>query len=177
MTPGSLDGMKHSTHFWAATPDNAAIYNNIVNNNKSELDHLILLKNTLRPEYPTLTLMHFSLASFSRDWKNDKVRLAERIVNQVERLLPGCKRNIRVMEIGSPETFERYTGNTGGAIYGFENIKTIYGEAKMPITTHLRNLFQVGHWGRPGCGIWNVMVNGYTASHQIIRELETERNG
>jgi phytoene dehydrogenase-like protein len=172
MKEGSLDRMKHSTLFWAESPDNGTVYRNITGNRKERLDHLILLKNALRPACPTLTLMHFSLKSFSSDWRSDKARLAEKMVDMAEKMLPGLRRDIVMMETGSPDTFERYTGNTGGAIYGFENIKTIYGEAKMPISTHLGNLYQVGHWGRPGCGIWNVMINGYTASHQIMKELE-----
>lgn len=175
MKPGSVDRIKHSTLFWATTPDNEVIYRNITGNNKEDLDHLVLLKNTLRRDYPTLTLMHFILKSFSGNWKSDKASLTGKMIDIAEKMLPGLKRDIVVMETGSPETFERYTGNTGGAIYGFENIKTIYGEAKMPISTHLENFYQVGHWGRPGCGIWNVMVNGYTASHQIIKDLDGKR--
>jgi phytoene dehydrogenase-like protein len=43
----------------------------------------------------------------------------------------------------------------------------MYGEAKMPVTTHLSNLFQVGHWCKPGGGLHNVMLNAYTSYHII----------
>jgi prolycopene isomerase len=93
------------------------------------------------------------------------------MVAAAEKRIPGLRDAIAVMEIGSPATYERYTGNTGGALYGFENTKEIYGEAKVPFTTYLRNLFQVGHWGHPGGGVWNVMYNGYTASKIIERTM------
>ena len=88
--------------------------------------------------------------------KNDHRR---KNASQTGKLHPEINKYIELMEVGSPETFERYTGNTDGALYGFENIKTMYGEAKLPITTHIPNLFQTGHWGKPGGGVWNVMVN------------------
>jgi prolycopene isomerase len=77
---------------------------------------------------------------------------------------------VEVMETGSPATLERYTANTAGALYGFENTCEMYGEAKLPIRTHLTNLYQVGHWGKPGGGVVNVMTSGYTGYHVIMRE-------
>ncbi|MBD3239100.1 MAG: hypothetical protein GF331_00835 [Chitinivibrionales bacterium] len=72
--------------------------------------------------------------------------------------------------VGSPLTYERYTGNTAGALYGFENTSSLYGEARMPTRTHVHNLYQVGHWQRPGGGVWNVMVNGKVAARRIADE-------
>jgi phytoene dehydrogenase-like protein len=113
--------------------------------------------------------MNFVLKSFSSDWKSDKMRIADRMLKKAEELYPGLHSCIEVMEVASPATFERYTANTDGALYGFENTRRMYGEAKIPMTTHLPNLFQVGHWGKPGGGIWNVMSNAYTASKIIIQ--------
>jgi prolycopene isomerase len=120
---------------------------------------------------PTLTLMNFVKKSYSNNWKEDKKILADRMIDKAEKLYPGFKDKIDLIEIGSPATFERYTLNTEGSIYGFESTKSIYGEAKLPITTHIDNLYQVGHWGKPGCGVWNVMNNAYLAS-KIILEKE-----
>jgi prolycopene isomerase len=91
------------------------------------------------------------------------------MIQKLEELHPGIKEMIELVEIGSPDTFNRYTLNTDGALYGFANVKDLYGEAKMPVTTHLPNLFQTGHWGKPGGGIWNVMYNSYIASKIILK--------
>jgi len=156
-------------NFDYSTDDHTALFQNIMENRLDAQDHLIYLAGEGPTGKPTLTLMRFAKIDGSADWKRDKLPLAESMVAAAEKRIPGLRDAIAVMEIGSPATFERYTGNTNGALYGFENTKEIYGEAKVPITTYLRNLFQVGHWGRPGGGVWNVMYNGYTASKIIER--------
>jgi phytoene dehydrogenase-like protein len=94
-----------------------------------------------------------------------------KMLEKADQIFPGLKENVEIMETGSPDTFERYTGNAGGALYGFENSSGIYAEARMPIRTHIGNLFQTGHWGRPGGGVWNVCVNGYSAAKIILNSV------
>ncbi len=168
MKPSSMDALRHTT-FWFEDRDSHRIYERIQANDKEHLDHLVLLKNDNDPDHPTLTLLNFTEASLSNDWGKDKMVLGEKMLSLAEQIVPGIKKDIQVMEVGSPRTFERYTANTDGALYGFENTKTLYGEAKMPSNTHLTNLFQTGHWGKPGGGVWNVMVNAYYTFHRILR--------
>ncbi len=155
---------RHIT-FWFGHTDSRRIYSNILQNNKRDIDHLIFLKSPSPGDHPTLTIMNFTQKSFSNNWKDDKMKLAEAVLSRAEEIYPGLRDNIEVMEVGSPSTFERYTANTEGALYGFESTSDMYGEAKMPISTHIRNLFQTGHWGKPGGGVHNVMVNAYTTYH------------
>ncbi len=157
-------------HFWFDQRDHESIYAPIDQNTQKNINHLVFLRSVENSEKPTLTIMNFIRKSYTANWRDEKKRMAEAMINKAEVLYPGISSLIRTQEIGSPATFERYTGNTEGALYGFENTKEIYGEAKMPIITHLSNLFQTGHWGKPGGGIWNVMVNGYTAAKMILRK-------
>jgi prolycopene isomerase len=170
-------GMKPEFHelvnknilFWYSSNDFKQIFSNIQNDKKDSIDHLIFLKSVEESDYPTLTLMNFVQKSFSSDWKNEKIRIADRMLQKAEGLYPGFQDFVEVQEVGSPSTFERYTLNTEGTLYGFENTKEMYGEAKMPIVTHLDNLFQTGHWGKPGGGVWNVMANAYSAARVILK--------
>lgn len=159
----------HTVNFWYESDDFEAIYDKITANDISSLNHLIMLRGIDEGDYPTLTLMYFVRSDLSTDWHNFKKVMAERMIQKLEELYPGIKDMIELVETGSPETFDRYTMNTMGALYGFANVKDIYGEAKMPINTHIPNLFQTGHWGRPGGGIWNVMYNSYIASKMILK--------
>lgn len=171
MKPGYQKLIPNSFSFWYETSDFNAIYDRIINNKKEHIDHLISLKGTDEGESPTLTLMNFVLKSYSANWKSDKMVVAEKMLKKLESLYPGISQFIELVEVGSPETFERYTDNTDGALYGFENVKEMYGEAKIPVTTHLPNLFQTGHWGKPGCGVWNVTHNAYSASKIILSHM------
>ncbi len=172
MKPQYHEMIPNTFSFWFETSDFNAIYRGIILNCKDKIDHLITLKGTDEGEYPTLTLMNFVQKSFSQNWHSDKMIIAEKMLNKLESLYPGIRKYIEIMEVGSPETFERYTGNTNGALYGFENVKEMYGEAKIPITTHIPNLFQTGHWGKPGCGVWNVTHNAYRASKTILNSMK-----
>jgi prolycopene isomerase len=162
------DILPESLYFWYADSDENII-NRINSNEKNIIDHLIFLK-TPHGDNQTLAILTYFQKSFSANWKTDKVEIAQQILQKAESILPGLNDQIAYMEIGSPDTFERYTGNTNGAFYGFENTSSIYGEAKLPPKTYLDNLYQVGHWGKPGGGIWNTMYNGYTTAVTIRQE-------
>lgn len=171
MNPEFKSISKDCVSFWYESSDYQLIYKKIVSSQKNEpIDHLVILGSIEESDYPTLTLMNFTKAEKSNDWRCDKMFMAEKMLHKLEELYPGINGYINVMEVGSPDTFNRYTSNTGGALYGFENVKDIYGEAKIPITTHIPNLFQTGHWGKPGGGVWNVMVNAFNASKLILNK-------
>jgi len=157
---------------WFSSLDYKQIFDNVMNNRKNEIDHLLFLRPPENSDNSTLMLLNLTKKSYSGNWKDDKLRIAERMLLQAEKLYPGINDMIEVGETASPFTFERFTGNTDGALFGFENIKELYGEAKMPFKIHLSNYYRTGHWGRSGGGVWNVMVNGYTASKIILKDLE-----
>jgi len=171
VTPRIRERHPSNLTFWYASEDHNATYEGIMENGSLEPNHLVLLQPAEQVPNPTLLLMQFVSPSASDNWKEDKMRVADRMLERAERIIPGLRGEIQLMEVGSPSTYERYTLNTGGALYGFENTSSLYGEARMPTRTHLHNLFQTGHWQRPGGGIWNVTVNGYAVAQRILRSL------
>lgn len=157
-----------SLDFWFASTGYEQLYNSINGIGAAGPNHLVFLQSNLPAEPATLLLLAFCKSDRSADWRKEKRRHAEAMLAAAERVVPGLRDAIEVMEIGSPATFERYSANTGGALYGFEATKEVYGEAKVPNTTYLNNLFQAGHWCKPGGGVWNVMECGYTAAKMIL---------
>lgn len=170
---GNLDSLiDDNITFWYEHSDHEKMFANSMHTTQAPLDHLVVLKTSQQETPDTLTLMRFMHADASGNWAEDKKQLGEAMLAKACELYPGLSAMIDYVEYASPATFERYTRNTAGALYGFENTADMYGEAKLPIKTYLPNLFQVGHWGKPGGGVWNVMLNGYTASKLILRELD-----
>ena len=135
-----------------------------------DCDNLAILHSVEFLADPTIILFSFVKQSDSQNWRTDKKIIADKMIEELNIAYPNIKNYIDFVEIGSPDTFERYTLNTGGSIYGFENTCDIYGEAKMPIKTHIKNLYQSGHWARPGCGMLNAALSGYTAFHAILED-------
>jgi prolycopene isomerase len=158
--------------FWFSDSDYSEIYRTMVETSPGEQNHLVMLQSPDENEKPTVLLLKFCNARQSADWRSEKNIQAEKMLATAEQLIPGFRDTVEVVEVGSPLTFECFTGNTGGALYGFENTREIYGEARLPNTTYLKNLFQTGHWCKPGGGVWNVMECGYTAAQVILRQVK-----
>jgi prolycopene isomerase len=173
MKPDAIQLFPDNISFWFDSWDFESMYRNIDTNKKDTLDHLVMLRGCDEGTSPTLTLMNFVRQDFSKNWKQDKMVIAEKMINKLDTRHPGIRELIELIEVGSPDTLYRYTKNTDGALYGFANVKDMYGEAKLPATTHLPNLYQTGHWGKPGGGIWNVMFNAWGASRIILRNQAT----
>jgi phytoene dehydrogenase-like protein len=157
---------RESINFWF-NDSFENVYRNGVEGRLDKNDQLTVLRAAV-PETKVLQLLYFTTMNASDKWKEMKKIQGDRMLETLNCLYPGIKDSIEVMEIGSPSTFEHFTGNTDGAFYGFENTRDIYGEAKLPVTTYLKNLFQTGHWGKPGGGVWNVMTNGYVTAKTIL---------
>jgi len=135
-----------------------------------DCDNLAILHSVEFLADPTIILFSFVKQSDSKNWKNDKKIIADKMIEELNAVYPNIKEYIDFTEIGSPDTFERYTLNTDGAVYGFSNEAGVYSEAKMPTKTHIRNIYQAGHWTRPGCGMMNAILNGYTAAHTVFAD-------
>ena len=169
LKPGASALLPPCVTLWFGSPDHDAIYLNAVGENlPGRIEHLVLLHTPEGDANPTLMLMAFTKQSQSISWRQDKERIANRMLETAYELIPGLREAVAITETASPDTFERFTGNTGGALYGFENLTGRYSEAKMPTLSHIGNLYQVGHWGRAGSGVWNVMADGRAAAHTIL---------
>ena len=104
-----------------------------------------------------MTLIPYNLAA---SWRAEKEQHAEALLNQVESVIPGFKDHITFAEGASPRTMERYTLNTTGAIYGWEQSPEQVGRNRLGHRTPIRGLFLSGHWTQPGGGVVGVMASG-----------------
>lgn len=169
LTPAAASLVRDGVTLWLSEDDHAAVYRRAREGDILGDHHLVALRGTGETEYPTLLLMKFCAQDGSQNWHEDKMRVAEQVLTRAEKLFPGLRDGIEVMEVGSPDTYQRYTGNAQGAIYGYENTADLYGEARMPSRTHLHNLYQTGHYQRPGSGVWNVSMNGRVVAKRILK--------
>jgi prolycopene isomerase len=67
----------------------------------------------------------------------------------------------------------RYTGNTAGAIYGWDAApKSI--TQRLNMETPVPGLFLSGHWTRPGGGVLAVIISGQMAAKRVFQELRNQ---
>jgi prolycopene isomerase len=163
------DIVKDNITFWFGSRNHDEIYRRVLSGPAGTIDHLILIRPPQSARDSTLTLIYFVKPGSGGDWAVEKKRIGDAMLAKAESVFGRFSPRIRVCETASPATFERYTGNTGGACYGFENVKDLYGQSKLPFTTYLRNLYQTGHWTKAGGGIYNVMTSGQVVANMILK--------
>lgn len=137
-----------------------------------------LYKGYSQPGTSTITLM--SLAGFDH-WKpfetdyikkqkeayeKEKYRIADAFIKRIEqRLIPGLSDMVRVIEVGTPLTNQRFTRNPAGAIYGFDSNGTTLG-CRTPVS----GLYLAGAWSHGG-GYTQAMMAGRDAATMASRHL------
>lgn len=104
-------------------------------------------------------------------YRQEKERIADRLIARVDReLIPGLSRVIERREVGTPLTNIRYTGNSDGAIYGYEQAlhNTFY--RRIDARTPIPNLYLASAWGNPGGGFAGATRAGQIAFNRIVKD-------
>ncbi|MEN8224603.1 MAG: NAD(P)/FAD-dependent oxidoreductase [Bacteroidota bacterium] len=106
--------------------------------------------------------------SFKKEYADILIRRVE------EKLVPGLQNHIEVLDIATPLTYLRYTGNRDGAIMGFQpNFKNIRGGVAK-ITTPIKNLYIGGQWAELGGGVPNAVKAGVNSALMVIKNEKPE---
>ncbi len=96
-----------------------------------------------------------------QDYHKKKQQITRTLIQRVEeKLIPGLSGMIEVQEAGTPLTNVRYTLNTQGAIYGFEQSLDNTFMNRLSNRTPIKNLYLAGAWGEPGGGYTAVLLSG-----------------
>lgn len=105
------------------------------------------------------------------EYKLKKKKHADEIIESLDKKYPGFKENIKYINIATPKTFERYTLNPGGAIYGFaQNINQI-GPLRPKYKTKIKGLYLAGAWAKPSGGVMPSAKSGYASAQEVLKYL------
>ncbi len=98
----------------------------------------------------------------------EKDRIARILIKRAEKVVPGISKHIEVMEIATPLTLRRYTGNPNGACYGWANtVGQNNPLQRSPGKTPVKNLFLSSAWSFPGEGQMGAVLCGYRLGRQL----------
>ncbi len=98
--------------------------------------------------------------------KNQWMKILIRRVE--ETLIPGLSSMIEVKEAATPLTNRAYTGNTDGAIYGFEQSMENSFMNRISNETPVNGLYLAGSWGEPGGGYEGALRSGELAFQKLM---------
>jgi prolycopene isomerase len=83
-------------------------------------------------------------------------------------VVPGLSSLIEVKETATPLTNWRYTGNTEGSIYGFEQSMENAYMTRISNETPIKGLYLAGAWGNPGGGYTGVLRSGQLTFDKLM---------
>jgi phytoene dehydrogenase-like protein len=96
----------------------------------------------------------------------DRERAAGIALRKAGRVLSGEIENPAIMETAVPSTLSRYTGNRGGAAFGWRQTPGYRG--KLPVHG-IENLYIAGHWDDMGGGVLAAAYSGARAANRILQ--------
>ena len=112
------------------------------------------------------------------DYRSNKDRLTELMIDGAEHALPGIREHIVWKEAATPVTQERYTLSTGGTSYGIEMAVDQSGPARPAPATEIPGLFLTGASTTSGHGIVGAMRGGVATAGSVLgRDLMREVEG
>lgn len=97
-------------------------------------------------------------------YMDEKERVAQAYIAALEQIWPGIAAQVEMIDVSTPLTFERYTGNLQGSITGWK-LTPEQATAAIPRTLPgLDAFWMVGHWVVPGGGV----PAGVTTGREVI---------
>ncbi len=105
-----------------------------------------------------------------------KNRLADKLITKAEKIAPGLREHIEVVEVYTPLTIMRHTGNHGGTYGGFSYSPAGSSPLRLPPEGPIKGLYIANAWGQPGCGYINCMLSGRNAAKRIIAKMDKPIN-
>jgi phytoene dehydrogenase-like protein len=103
----------------------------------------------------------------------EEIQESQILIDLLERFYPGIKDDIEFVDVATPLTYERYTGNWQGSSCGWLLTKqtlplSIKGVPKT--LPNLRNFYAIGQWVEPGGSVPVVATSGRNIIQQICYE-------
>lgn len=100
----------------------------------------------------------------------EKQRIAEAVIDLLEKRVPGIRPAIEVIDVATPATVIRYTGNWKGSMEGWL-LTPGSGFRPLPnILPDLRQFLMVGQWVMPGGGLPGGLMTARPAIQAICRQ-------
>jgi len=108
------------------------------------------------------------------EYRIRKRSFADELIGKADKLIPGLREHIVVRDAATPKTFERYTLNPRGAIYGLDQSA---GAPERPyFKTPIKGLYLVGASTFPGGGVEAVVISGIIAANDVSGWPPAERS-
>jgi phytoene dehydrogenase-like protein len=103
----------------------------------------------------------------SVDYESAKSRITQALIDIVERHYPGFRDLIEYSELGTPLTFEYFTGAPSGCIYDYPGTPNRYRMKWLGVNTPVRNLYLTGT-DAASLGIMGALMGGVLTASRLL---------
>jgi len=109
------------------------------------------------------------LYKYRERYDNEKRQAADAVIAQLERRYPGITDQVEVVDVASPMTTERYTGNWQGSMEGWLITTKTMGRGMSKTLPGLKGFYMVGQWVEPGGGLPPAATSGREVIQMICK--------
>ncbi len=103
-------------------------------------------------------------------YEREKEGIARTVVEVCETRFPAAKGKIEVVDVATPATVVRYTGNWKGSMEGWLLTPATGFRQLPPVLPGLKNFYMVGQWLSPGGGLPSGLMTARAVSQRICRD-------
>ena len=115
-----------------------------------------------------------ALAEDHERYEAEKKDIAIKVIGQLEQLYPGITDQVEAVDVATPLTYERYTGNWQGSMEGWlittETMGMAFGKGMDKTLPGLEGFYMVGQWVEPGGGLPPAATSGRGVIQTICKE-------
>lgn len=105
------------------------------------------------------------------EYRRLKAEFEAKVTEQLDIRLGGIKEHIEVIDIATPATLLRYTGNWKGSAQGLMAGKNFLAAVPIKFTfPGLKNFYYASHWNRPSGGLPIAVVSGRQLAQKICKD-------
>jgi phytoene dehydrogenase-like protein len=108
-----------------------------------------------------------------KEYERNKEEIATRIIELLEQRFPGIKDQVEMVNVATPMTFERFTGNWKGSFEGWlitpENASVLMKPMSQSLPG-LKGFYMCGQWVEPGGGLPTSVMSARRLIKRICKE-------
>lgn len=140
--------------------------------------HLYNFDPTLAPDGKSVLTIMFdsdydywkSLAADPAAYQAEKHAVSEAVLDGLEQRWPGIASQVEMIDVATPLTFERYTGNWQGSFEGWMITPKVLMMKMDNTLPGLENFYMAGQWVQPGGGLPGGVMSGRRAITDICKK-------
>ena len=129
---------------------------------------------------PGTTAMALTFGGYSAPWLKltpreyvaAKDKMAAKAIAFVNSLAPGLRNHIEVMDVATPLTNIRYSGNPGGSFFGFAESRQPTGLDRIPFRGPVEGLYFASAWVYLGGGYFPTIFGGWLSANEVMADMD-----